>query len=67
MKQELEEEQRQKTKVREDSGREWKPRFFKQALKEDGRPELSEQGRKAVEGLLRGEWDLEENKGENVT
>ena len=67
LKQDLEEEQRQKTKAREQAGKDWRPRFFTQALNEDGRPELSEQGRKAVEGLLRGEWDLEPNSGENLT
>lgn len=67
MKQELEEEQRQKTKAREEAGKEWKPRFFTSALKEDGRPDLSEEGRIAIEGMVRGKWDLEPNSGENVT
>ena len=67
LKQELEEEQRQKTKKREQLGKEWKPRFFTSALKEDGRPELSDEGRKALEALLREQWDLEPSSGENAT
>ena len=40
---------------------EWRPRFFEETIKGDGRPELSEEGRKAIEGLQAEEWSLEES------
>ena len=58
---ELEERQREKAKDREKQGNEWHPRFFKEGSK-DGRPELSEDGVKALEGLQAGIWELKESE-----
>ena len=62
LKQELEERQRERAKDREQKGEEWRPRFFKQPIKADGRPELSEEGLRALEKLQAGEWELKESE-----
>ncbi|KAG8630131.1 hypothetical protein KVT40_001750 [Elsinoe batatas] len=58
-KQELEERQRQKAAERKSRNAEWKPRFFTEAMGPSGRPELTEDGRKAIDKLHQGEWALE--------
>ena len=62
LKQELEERQREKATQRKERGVEWKPRFFREALTGDGRPELTEEGRRALEGMQREEFALEESE-----
>ena len=67
LKQELEEKQRQKAAARKDKGEEWRPRFFIEPVTEPGshmhgRPELSEEGRKALEGLQADRFALEESE-----
>ena len=62
LKQEIEERQRRKAGIRKDEGREWKPRFFAGAVTPIGRPDLTEDGRKAIEGLQKDDFRLEENK-----
>ncbi|KAF2155338.1 hypothetical protein K461DRAFT_292208 [Myriangium duriaei CBS 260.36] len=58
-KQELEERQRQKAADRKARNAEWQPRFFTEAMLASGRPELSDEGRKALDGLHKGDWHLE--------
>ena len=41
---------------------EWKPRFFREAVTQDGRPDLTEEGRKALEGLQREDYALVESE-----
>lgn len=61
MKQELEERQREKATERAERQVEWKPRFFENAVTADGRPELTEEGRRALKGLQAEDWHLEES------
>ncbi|KAF1810594.1 hypothetical protein P152DRAFT_400857 [Eremomyces bilateralis CBS 781.70] len=61
-KHEIEDRQRAKAAERKESGREWTPRFFTGAVTPVGRPELTGEGKRAVEGLVRGEWGLEESE-----
>jgi len=58
-KQELEERQRQKAADRKARNAEWQPRFFTEAMSSSGRPELSAEGRKALDGLHKSDWHLE--------
>jgi len=62
LKQELEEGQRVKAREREDKGEEWQPRFFTESLKGEirGRPDLTDEGRKALKGLSENRWELKE-------
>ena len=62
LKTEIEERQREKAKERERKGQVWKPRFFRETIKPDGRPELSEEGEVALEGLQAGRWELVESE-----
>lgn len=62
MKQELEERQREKATQRKEKNVEWKPRFFREAVTLDGRPELTEEGRRALEGLQREDYALVESE-----
>lgn len=59
-KQELEERQRARAAERAALKKEWKPRFFTSATEGDGRPEMTGEGKKAMEGLQKGEYALEE-------
>ena len=62
LKQELEERQRERATQREKEGKEWRPRFFKDAVTPDGRPELTEDGKAALRGLQAQEWHLDEGE-----
>ena len=62
LKQEIEDRQRKKASERKDSDKEWRPRFFAGAVTPVGRPDLTEDGKKAIEGLRENRFDLEENK-----
>ncbi len=62
LKQELEENQRQKAKDREDAGVEWTPRFFVGATTPLGKPELTEEGRQVLNALHVDRWELSESK-----
>lgn len=62
LKQELEEGQRQKAKEREISGEVWKPRFFTETVTTSGKPELTDSGRKVLDGLHQGKFELTDNK-----
>lgn len=61
VKQELEERQREKAAERKDRGDDWRPRFFTAAVTPLGKPELTRDGKRALEGLQRGEYALEES------
>ncbi|KAE8441248.1 hypothetical protein EG329_005579 [Mollisiaceae sp. DMI_Dod_QoI] len=62
LKQELEERQRAKAKEREESGKEWQPRFFVGAVTPLGKPELTEDGKEVLRGLQEERWELKENE-----
>jgi hypothetical protein len=61
IKQEIEERQRQKAAERKEKQEEWKPRFFTGAVTPLGKPELTEEGQKALEGIRTGNYVLEES------
>ena len=60
VKQELEERQREKAKKREAADMEWKPRFFTGITDPKGKPELSEEGRAALDRMQHGDFRLNE-------
>jgi len=62
LKQELEERQRQKAAHRKDSNEEWHPRFFTEALKPVGKPDLTDEGRLALQGMQAGDYKLAESE-----
>lgn len=62
LKQEIEEHQREKAAERKAKNEEWKPRFFSGALTPVGKPDLNEEGKKALRGLYEGDFYLEESK-----
>ena len=59
LKQELEERQRDKAAERESRHEEWQPRFFTEPLSPDGRPQLTDEGRLALQGLQAAEYHLD--------
>lgn len=61
LKQELEERQRVKAAERAERNEEWRPRFFEQAVTPDGKPELTEEGKKVLKGLQEEDWHLAES------
>lgn len=61
-KQEIEERQRQKAAERKARNAEWQPRFFTEALGPKGQPELSKDGREALDKLHAGDYHLTPNK-----
>ncbi|KAJ9210078.1 hypothetical protein DTO166G4_8339 [Paecilomyces variotii] len=61
-KQDLEERQRQKAAERKEKNEEWTPRFFTGAVTPLGKPELTEEGKKALKGLHEHNYKLEESK-----
>lgn len=61
LKQDIEERQRQRATERKERGVEWKPRFFTGAVTPLGKPELTPEGQKALEGIRSGEYVLEES------
>jgi oxysterol-binding protein-related protein 9/10/11 len=62
LKQELEERQREKAAARKARNEEWTPRFFTGIVTPLGRPELSDEGVKALQGLHEGNFALKESK-----
>ncbi|KAH8661478.1 oxysterol-binding protein-like protein [Tricladium varicosporioides] len=62
LKHELEERQRTKAKEREESGTTWQPRFFTGVVTPLGKPELTEDGKEAINGLHQGKFELKENE-----
>ncbi|OJD34717.1 oxysterol-binding protein [Diplodia corticola] len=61
-KQELEERQREKAAERKEKNSDWKPRFFSNATDANGKPDLTEEGRQALDGLHKNDFKLEESK-----
>ncbi|KAL4882328.1 hypothetical protein BJY04DRAFT_227045 [Aspergillus karnatakaensis] len=62
LKVEIEERQRQKAAERQAKNEEWKPRFFTGAVTPLGKPALNEEGLKALEGLRKAQYELEESE-----
>lgn len=62
VKQEIEERQRQRAAERKEKDVEWNPRFFTGAVTPLGKPELTEDGQKALQGVRTGDYTLEESK-----
>lgn len=58
-KQELEEKQRQRAASRQKDSKTWNPRFFTTVTESDGRPELSEIGKSAMQGMYESNYHLE--------
>ncbi|KAI2010017.1 hypothetical protein LOZ14_006276 [Ophidiomyces ophidiicola] len=61
-KHELEERQRVKAAIRMEKNHEWQPRFFNLPFDPSGKPELTDDGRKALEKLHNGDYTLEEKE-----
>ena len=61
LKTELEERQREKATKRKENSEDWRPRFFTAAVTANGRPDLSEEGRLALQGLQEENYALEES------
>jgi len=62
LKTELEERQREKAAKRKENMVEWKPRFFTNAVTANGRPDLTEDGKKALQGLQAEDYFLAESE-----
>lgn len=58
LKQEIEERQRDKAAHRAEKKEEWKPRFFTDAVTANGKPDLTEDGKKALQGLQAEDYRL---------
>lgn len=58
IKQELEEAQRRKAKERETNNETWSPRYFTGSVTPLGQPELSDEGKKVLQALQEGKWDI---------
>lgn len=61
-KQEIEERQREKAAERKARNDEWTPRFFTAATTPPGNPILTEEGKRALDGLHRGDYYLEPSR-----
>lgn len=59
-KQELEERQRARAAERKKEGKDWTPCFFTGSTEPKGKPELTEHGRKAMQGLQAQQWQLDQ-------
>ena len=59
---EIEERQRTKTAERKERNEEWQPRFFTAATTASGRPQLTDDGKIALQRLLAGDYRLEPNR-----
>ncbi|KAJ5397230.1 hypothetical protein N7509_005343 [Penicillium cosmopolitanum] len=62
LKQDIEERQRQRATERKEQDIEWKPRFFTGAVTPLGKPELTEDGQKVLEGIRAGNYALDESE-----
>lgn len=61
LKTELEERQREKATKRKERNEEWRPRFFMDPVTSNGKPDLSEEGRRALRGLQAEDYTLIES------
>jgi len=57
----IEDRQRAKAADRKAKGEDWTPRFFTAAVTPEGKPELTEDGKLAMEGLREDKWTLKES------
>ncbi|KAF2144598.1 uncharacterized protein K452DRAFT_144460 [Aplosporella prunicola CBS 121167] len=64
LKQDLEERQREKAAERKNKNIEWQPRFFAGVTTPTGKPDLTEEGRRALDGLHKNDFKLEESNEE---
>jgi len=62
VKQEIEDRQRAKAAERKAMNVEWSPRFFTATTTATGKPELTAEGRAALDKLHQGDWRLEPAK-----
>lgn len=62
LKQEIEEKQRAKAAERKETNYEWKPRFFAGVVTPIGKPDLTEDGKAALDGMQKGDFKLKENE-----
>lgn len=62
LKTELEERQREKAAERKERTEDWKPRFFTKVVTDDGRPDLTEDGKKALQGMQAEEYALTQSE-----
>jgi hypothetical protein len=58
----IEDRQRAKAADRKTKGEEWTPRFFTGAVTPEGKPELTEEGKLAMEALRDDKWVLKESE-----
>lgn len=61
LKQDIEERQRQRAAERKEKQVEWKPRFFTGTVTPLGKPELTEEGQRVLQGIRAGNYVLEES------
>ncbi|CAI7608783.1 hypothetical protein N7533_000514 [Penicillium manginii] len=61
LKQDIEERQRTRAAERKEQDVEWKPRFFTGAVTPLGKPELTQDGQKVLEGIRAGNYALDES------
>ena len=66
IKQEIEQRQRDRAAEREKDAKQFKPRFFVKATDESGRPELTEDGRRALDDMQRLQFHLEARLDDSV-
>lgn len=59
VKQELEEQQREKARAREKNNEAWQPAFFSQITDKGGKPDLSEKGKLVLERIQKNDWSLD--------
>ncbi|KAI7297521.1 hypothetical protein KC315_g18425 [Hortaea werneckii] len=59
-KQELEERQRERAAERKAQQKEWQPRFFTQVTEQNGKPQLTGEGKQVIDQLHQDKWHLEE-------
>ena len=62
LKQDIEERQRRKAAERQQNNETWQPRFFTSAVTSSGKPDLTEDGNRAIQGISNGDYKLEESQ-----
>ena len=60
VKQDIEQKQRDKAEQRKKDGVEWEPRYFTKVAEDDGKPELTEEGKRLLEGMQKLHFELKE-------
>ena len=62
LKQEIEERQRDKATQRAEKKEAWRPRFFTDAVTANGKPDLTDEGKKALRGLQAEDYGLKDSE-----